>query len=106
MSADALRDFGYRVFEAGSGVEALDIIEREPIDLLFSDVVMPGGMSGLDLARQARQVRTGMSVLLTTGYADALAQMPDDSGLQVLPKPFRPSELGTRVHRILADERL
>jgi CheY-like chemotaxis protein len=106
MSADALRDFGYRVFEARSGVEALAIIEREAVDLLFSDVVMPGGINGVDLALQARQIRNPMSILLTTGYADALAQVPpQDAAFQILPKPFRPSELGTRVHEMLAEVR-
>lgn len=105
MSAEALRDFGYQVLEAGNGDEALAILEQEPVDLLFSDVVMPGGVSGIDLFHKARQMRGAFPVLLTTGYADSLASVPlRDTGVQVLAKPFRPSELRARIHQILSED--
>jgi two-component system NtrC family sensor kinase len=67
--AAEITNFGYRVMTASSGPEALSILDRDgEIDLLFSDVVMPGGMRGDELARRAREIRPGLKVLLTSGY--------------------------------------
>jgi len=92
LSVEMLTGLGYGVLVAQDGREALEVIERsEPIDLLFSDVVMPGGFSGTALARQARQMRPGLAVLLTTGYAGA--QTVADDEFAVIAKPFRFAEL-------------
>lgn len=92
-----LEGLGYRASVVGSGPEALAALRRDdPIGLLFTDVVMPLGVTGVDLARQAQALRPGLKVLLTTGYAgqqtSAVGEFP------LLSKPFRPSELG----RVLA----
>ncbi len=91
---------GYRVTVAAGGARALEIIERddEPIDLLLSDVVMPG-MDGVELVRRARERRPGLPALLTSGYpADYLA---GSAGLappaDLLQKPFSAHELVRRV---------
>jgi two-component SAPR family response regulator len=62
---------------------------------------MPGGMNGLELSKQARKIQPGLAVLLTTGYADSFDRSPSDARLQVLAKPFRPSDLGKRIRQIL-----
>src|SRR6185437_2449924 len=66
----ALGDLGYRVIAAASGTEAIAILGgTQPLDLLFADVVMPQGVSGVEVAREALRVRKGIKILLTSGYA-------------------------------------
>ena len=98
VSVVMLQDLGYRVRAAKDGREALSILQGpDPIDLLFTDLVMPRGISGTALARQAQLLRPSLRVLLTTGYA---GMEPVEAGeLPILHKPFRPTELG----RIITD---
>jgi PAS domain S-box-containing protein len=71
VSVRRLRELGYSVIDVEGAQAALDVLDRgEPIDLLFSDVVMPGGMTGVDLAREALRRRPGLRILLTSGYAE------------------------------------
>ena len=66
-----LKELGYAVIEADSGPAALRVLDREePIDLLFTDIVMAGGMTGVDLAQEARRRRPGLKILFTSGYAE------------------------------------
>lgn len=103
--AAELTNFGYRVLTAGDGPEALEIIDGEhDIDLLFSDVVMPRGMNGEDLAREARRRRPGLKVLLTSGYPPAELREKQSIGeFRVLQKPYRVEDLlrtiGERLNR-------
>ena len=98
----ALAALGYRTPVASDAAGALDILRRgEPVDLLFSDVVMPGGMSGVELAREARRLRGDLKVLLTTGYAAAEGRR--DGGFAVLGKPYRQSDLAERIATLLRD---
>jgi CheY-like chemotaxis protein len=74
-SADALRDLGYRVIEAADGPSAVHILEtKTPVDLLFTDVVLPGGMTGAQVAARARELRPGLKVLFTTGYVSRISR--------------------------------
>jgi len=103
FSTEALTDLGYRVLEASDAAAALDLLEQGgKIDLLFSDVVLPGGRTGADLAREARQRYPGLKVLLTTGYARSAL---DDSGVapafEVIAKPFSVDRLAQRLRQIL-----
>jgi len=103
----ALGALGYRVICAADGAEAISVLGGErPIDLLFADVVMPRGVSGVDVAREAVRLRQGIRVLLTSGYA-AEAEMAEDAEgrFQVLAKPYRQHELATAVHGALAGGR-
>lgn len=97
-----LESFGYTVIVAVDGHEALARLnEGLKIDLLFSDVVMPGGISGIDLAQRARELRPGLKVLLTSGYsAEALAPAGDRYGAP-LKKPYRKAELARRLRDTL-----
>jgi len=103
-TVEMLADLGYRVFQAASGAAALEIIEREPdIDLLFTDVVMPGGMNGRQLGDQAVMRRPKLKVLYTTGYSrNAIVHHGRlDPGVQMIGKPFSIQELGSKVRGIL-----
>jgi signal transduction histidine kinase/CheY-like chemotaxis protein len=97
--------FGYHTLAASNGAEALAIIERdERIDLLFTDVILPGGMNGHELATEALQRRPGLKVLYTSGYAEnALVHHGRlDAGVLLLPKPYISSDLARMLRIALA----
>ncbi|MGK7863022.1 PAS domain S-box protein [Falsiroseomonas sp. E2-1-a4] len=106
-AAALLRELGYQVTEAGQAADALLILRADPdYDLLFTDVVMPGGMTGPQLAAMARQLKPALRVLLTSGYnvppppgLDLLA-----SALPLLSKPYRRHELADKVREALDGE--
>ena len=103
-SVDALRDLGYRVIEAPDGPSAIRLLETgTPVDLLFTDVVLPGGMTGAQVAAQARELRPGLKVLFTTGYArNAIFHHGRlDKGVQLITKPFSFSDLAAKVRDVL-----
>jgi PAS domain S-box-containing protein len=101
-----LQKLGYRTLEAEDGQQALDLLEREPlIDLLFSDVVMPGGMNGRQLAAAARRKRPGIKVLLTSGYPDKAGEARGgERKEQVFGKPYRQRDLALKLREILQSE--
>jgi PAS domain S-box-containing protein len=99
-----LQNLGYRVSAAASGPQALDLIETlGPFDLLFTDVVMPGGLNGCQLADRVRVLKPGLKVLYTSGYAEnALVHHGRlDEGVNLLTKPYRKRELALRVRKVL-----
>ena len=72
LVVDVLEEFGYRALQAADGASGLDVLQSSAaIDLLVTDVGMPGGMNGRQLAEAARAIRPGLRVLLITGYAEA-----------------------------------
>jgi CheY-like chemotaxis protein len=92
------------VLHAADAQVALDILDGEPgIDLLFTDVVMPGGMTGDELARRARVARPGLKVLLTSGFARAAIDAADQSEdlRNLLSKPYRKVDLAARLRALL-----
>lgn len=100
-----LTSLGYQVISAANGAEALEILARDAdIDLLFTDVVMPGGMNGSQLAAEARSFRPDLKVLFTSGYFQgALVQNRTiDANVRVLAKPYRKQELARRVGEALS----
>lgn len=104
LAAGQLARVGYRVLTASSGEAALETLEREPgpVDLLFTDLVMPGGMGGIALAERVRERVPGIGVLLTTAYLDELtAHGPRDPAMDVLSKPYRQTDLTDRVRAAL-----
>jgi PAS domain S-box-containing protein len=103
-SVEVLRELGYRVIEAHDGPSALRLLERQfRVDLLFTDVVLPGGMTGAQVAAQARGAKPDLKVLFTTGYArNAIVHHGRlDQGVQLITKPFSMSDLATRVRDVL-----
>ena len=103
-----LTELGYRVVEAPSGGAALEILKEDGhhIDLLFTDVVMPGGMTGDILASEARSARPGLKVLFTSGFPQATAIHNGGQAMEIvqgsmLSKPYRKFELAQRVRETL-----
>ena len=96
---------GYRVLEAANGDDAYRLLLAHPdvrVDVLFTDVVMPGGFDGIDLADAARGLRPGLHVLFATGFAN-LVRPGRDSRLHgpVLRKPYRPVQLRRAIVALL-----
>ncbi|UPT65150.1 MAG: response regulator [Hyphomonadaceae bacterium JAD_PAG50586_4] len=100
----SLETLGYRVVVAADGREALNLLHgaARP-DLLFTDIVMPGGISGWELAAQARAMLPGLRVLFTSGYPqETLTRRGQvDHHAQLLSKPYRLAELARRVRETL-----
>ena len=107
-SAGVLRDLGYRIIEAGTAADALAALDgaSEPVDLLFTDVVLPGGMSGADLAREVHARHPALRILFTTGYArNAIIHHGRlDPGVELLTKPFTYADLAAKVRAMLDDQ--
>ncbi|HEV2545788.1 MAG TPA: PAS domain S-box protein [Stellaceae bacterium] len=106
-SADILRETGYRVVEAIDGAAALKALATEPgIRLLFTDVGLPGGLNGRQLADEARRRRPDLKVLFTTGYArNAIVHQGRlDPGMALLLKPFTAANLTATVSQVLGGE--
>jgi|SRR5581483_1087811 len=105
MAVKVLEGLGYRVREAQDGRCALDILgsSNEHIDLVFTDMVMPNGISGRDLIKAARELRPELRFLLTSGYSEKFmrAQQDADSDVGLLNKPYRRETLATAVRQAL-----
>ncbi|WP_439579585.1 response regulator, partial [Elioraea sp.] len=100
-----LEQLGYRVVSVANGPEALETLGRgDRFDLLFTDVVMPGGMNGRQLAEEARRRRPNLPVLFTSGYTEQamLHQGSLGPGVRLLAKPYRRQELALKVREALA----
>jgi PAS domain S-box-containing protein len=101
LAETMLASAGYAVVSAPSGERALNVLDESgEIDLVFTDVMMPGGMNGLQLADQVRARRPGTPILVTTGYMDELPAARGQQ-LDILGKPYRQEDLLARVRAIL-----
>ncbi|CAN5364300.1 response regulator [soil metagenome] len=103
-AVEVLGELGYHTFSAANGAAALAVLEGEPdIDLLFTDVVMPGGMNGRQLADEAVRQRPGLKVLFTSGYTrNAIIHHGRlDPGVNLISKPYTFADLSARVRAIL-----
>jgi len=103
-----LKTFGYDVVAARNGPEALRILSTAvDFDLLFTDIVMPGGMSGRQLAEEAAKLRPNLPVLFTSGYTENAVLHHDrlDRGVHLLQKPYRGQELAAKIRAVLDAER-
>ena len=98
--ATALEDAGFTITRAATADEALPLLAAGRFDLLFSDVVMPGTMSGVDLARTVQRIYPGLPVVLATGYSEEVARA---TGVMVLPKPYRIEHLVGVLDTVLAE---
>jgi PAS domain S-box-containing protein len=99
-----LAELNYHVLEASDGRVAHEILKkRDDIDLLFTDVVMPGGMNGRELADQAKQLRPSLKVLFTTGYArNAIVHQGRlDPGVNLIVKPYTFNDLASKIRTVL-----
>jgi len=93
-----IRDLGYEVAEAPNGLAALEMLRTtQPVDLLFTDIMMPGGLDGPTLAREALKLRPQLKVLFTSGFADVRSE----ADFPLLQKPYRKPELSARLRAAL-----
>ena len=103
FSTETLTELGYNVIEAHEAKAALATLAGAArIDLLFTDIVLPGGKTGADLAREARELRPGLSILLTSGYArSALDHVEVAPAFEMIAKPFSVERLAQRLRQLL-----
>ena len=102
-----LRNHGYEVVEAGKGEEAIEFLRTgQHFDLLFTDLVLPGGMNGVEIAEQAKRLQPKIKVLYTTGYAASavIHQGRLDPGATLVNKPCRRADLLEKVRAIFDSE--
>ena len=98
-----LKSLGYRVLEAADAASALHLLDNQPpVALLFSDVMLGAGMSGVQLAMEARRRHPELAVLITSGYEPGVPDITDDLGkLTLLPKPYSREDLSAAVRKAL-----
>ena len=104
LAIKMLRGFGYKIIEAKDGPDALEAIKKNSdIDMLFSDVVLSGGMSGPEVARKIRKSHPDIAVLLTSGYPDLESNetLSLDEWSHLLPKPYLKADLLQKIRFVL-----
>ena len=107
LVTDALQELGYVAIEAAEGASALQVLQSNArVDLLVTDVGLPGGMNGRQVADAARLRRPGLKVLFITGYAEGgvVSQANLEPGMEVMTKPFAMDALATRIRSIIASD--
>ncbi|MCB9957950.1 MAG: PAS domain S-box protein [Rhodospirillaceae bacterium] len=107
LAQEMLEALGYRVLTAENGLVALEILETAPpLDLLLTDIVMPGGISGTELAKRACQQRPGLNVLFMSGFAEGrvLAEGGVGTERDLIRKPFRRAEFARKVRAAMGTE--
>jgi CheY-like chemotaxis protein len=101
-TADSLRELGYAVVEAANGAAALDLLaDGRRVDVLFTDIAMPGGMNGWQLAKAAAERHPALAILYTSGYTDRAIGGGRDASAELLHKPYRDYELAEAIRRVL-----
>ena len=104
LVAEMLEHLGYSVTHAASAAAALGALANgRDVDIVFSDVMMPGGMNGVELAREIRTRHLDIPVLLTSGYAEAVKKAATAEGIYVLAKPYRLEELALAIKGAMED---
>lgn len=107
IAVAVLEGSGHRVIEAANGDDAYNLLVAHPdlqIDVLFTDVVMPGRLDGVDLAAVARELRPRLQVLFATGFASLVhADREGDISGALLHKPYRPADLRRALAALFAD---
>jgi len=104
LAVGLVAGLGYRVLEAADGPSALALLKTHgDVDLLFTDMVMPGGMSGLDLARAARALDPRLATVFASGYTEAAIFRTGEvePGIELLSKPYRRQALGQAMRAAL-----
>ncbi len=102
-AVEILTSLGYRVLEAANGHQALEQFMRHPdIALVFTDIMLPGGLLGTQLVEKLTERRAGLKVLLTSGFSDSTLMHRSmlDGTVELLPKPYQLEELARRVRAL------
>lgn len=97
-AADALSDAGFNVLQADSGPDALRVLEDEPVDVVFTDINMPGAFDGAGLARRVRHRWPATAVVITSGRGCPEGDLGE---ALFVPKPYMPDSLAQRLHEVL-----
>ena len=101
LVAEMLAQLGYKVTRAASAEAALGALADErQVDIVFSDVMMPGGMNGVELAREIRRRQPKLPLLLTSGYAGAAKMVAEAEGVRILPKPYLFNDLAVALGEV------
>jgi PAS domain S-box-containing protein len=106
LTIKRLKLIGYQVLEAHDGPSALEMLRRgDEVDLVFTDLIMPGGLSGREVAIRAREMKPGIKVLLTSGYAEELVHGDElqRERLKVLRKPYQQADLVAVLRDVLGE---
>jgi CheY-like chemotaxis protein len=106
LTIKRLKLIGYQVLEAHDGPSALEMLRRgDEVDLVFTDLIMPGGLSGREVAIRAREMKPGIKVLLTSGYAEELVHGDElqRERLKVLRKPYQQADLVAALRDVLGE---
>lgn len=106
LAVAMIRDLGYRVLVAADGLEALALLrDGAPVDLLFTDIVMPRGFSGVALTAEARRIRGEIKIVLTSGYPVMRDAAPGSGGVSgdfpIIPKPYSRDALARTLRETL-----
>ena len=98
LTSEMLGQLGYDVTRAASAAAALGALANgRRVDLVLSDVMMPGGMNGVELAREIRRRRAELPVVLVSGYAEAVAAQANAEGVHLLSKPYQIGQLSAAL---------
>jgi DNA-binding NtrC family response regulator len=101
--ADFLQDKGFKVLEAGTADDAVEIIEKadSAVDLVFSDVMMPGKLNGFGLAQWVHAIHPDLPIILTSGHAKKLAESIRRCGTAAMPKPYDLEHVAEEIRKLV-----
>jgi DNA-binding NtrC family response regulator len=101
--ADFLQNNGFKVLEAGTADDAVEIIEKadSAVDLVFSDVMMPGKLNGFGLAQWVHAIRPDLPIILTSGHAQSVADSVKRCGTAALPKPYDLEHVAEEIRKLV-----
>jgi signal transduction histidine kinase/CheY-like chemotaxis protein len=103
LVSEMLEELGFEVVRAATAAAALGALANSrTVDLVFSDIMMPGGMNGVELAKEIRLRRKDLPILLTSGYSEAAKQAAETQGIKILRKPYQLAELEEALRRTMA----
>ncbi len=104
LTITRLATLGFKIYESSDGASAVRLLESGlKVDLLFSDLAMPGGLTGYDVARKAKEINTSIRVLLTSGYAEDLLRTENLGSIKLLRKPYRLADLKSALDAVFND---
>ncbi len=107
LITEALIEEGFEVYAVGTADEALHrLAAGTPVDILFTDVNLPGGMDGAVLAQRARELRPDLPVMYTSGRSSVIGQLAPVDGSMFLPKPYNPYDVGRLLDYLVAAKKI